>query len=50
MKNWKDLIIEDQIKTIKRMNEQLKDRIEFESKLMEIITKLQKEEVGRYES
>lgn len=50
MKDWKDLIIEDQIKTIKRMNEQLKDRIEFESKLMEIITKLQKEEVGRYES
>ena len=41
MKNWRDLIIEDQLKTIERLNESLKDRIEFESKLIEIIKKLQ---------
>ena len=43
MKNWKDLIIEDQLKTIERLNEQLIDRMKYEAKLIEIIIKLQGE-------
>ena len=43
MKNWKDLIIEDQIKTIQRLNVELSERIEFEKQLIEIIRKFQGE-------
>ena len=41
MKNWKDLIIEDQIETIQRLNAELSERIEFEKRLIEIIRKFQ---------
>ena len=41
MKNWKDLIIEDQIKTIQRLNAELLERIKFEEQLIEIIRKYQ---------
>lgn len=41
MKNWKDLIIEDQIKTIQRLNAELLERIKYEEQLIEIIRKYQ---------
>lgn len=41
MKNWKDLIIEDQLRTIERLNEELKNRMKYEEKLLQIIAKYQ---------
>ena len=44
LKDWKDRIIEDQMRTITRLNQELSERIDFERKLIEIIRKLQGEE------
>ncbi len=41
MKNWKDLIIEDQLRTIERLNEELKNRMKYEKELIQIIAKYQ---------
>lgn len=34
-RSWKDDVMEDQQKTIKRLNSELKSRMEFEHKLIE---------------
>lgn len=40
LKDWKDRIIEDQMRSITRLNQELSERIDFERKLIEIIRKL----------
>lgn len=40
LKDWKDRIIEDQMRSIARLNQELSERIDFERKLIEIIRKL----------
>lgn len=40
LKDWKDRIIEDQMRTVTRLNQELSERIDFERKLIEIIRKL----------
>ena len=44
MKSWKDMIIEDQNITIKRLVLELSERIDYERKLIEIIKQLQGEQ------
>lgn len=40
LKDWKDRIIEDQMRSITRLSQELSERIDFERKLIEIIRKL----------
>ena len=40
LKDWKDRIIEDQMRTIERLVQELGERMDYERKLVEIIRKL----------
>lgn len=38
-KNWKDIVIQDQQETIKRLNNELNERVAYEENLISIINK-----------